>query len=471
MGLHEAVALAKVEAVEPFALEPATVSPLLGSMARAWHGALPEVECAIILRPLLPSLVGTAGSAALDERRIILAADWVVRCYLPNWLHRAGLVASAQELATLPEFTALPALLAMRPAIERMAGEANAAWVAARERVKAEVPPDSWGRVREDVRNAVRAIILASAEASVRVPHERVDLAKVDHFIWEAAAACFWAVGWDGVRTIPADGTIARVAAVMLPIRTGLNRQAMTVLARMAALRDDPPPAPFRRRPTGPAFFRLHEFPDVAALAGEWATMRDEVMALHAPLMGVDRIGKGHGEVVAEVVRRVTAGEPFGWVKGWGGEAGGNRNWTQFGLVIGDQPIQFAVPAAPRTLRLLSKLRGLKIAAFVRLAPGTLLPTHTHPEIGAEELLQAHITLTAPRDPHSAYLNVAGQFRAHRPGSAMVFDGSLPHFAVNAAAEPRVILYLEFDRAAHHRPRDTRPPVEAPAAVPQLVEA
>ncbi len=200
----------------------------------------------------------------------------------------------------------------------------------------------------------------------------------------------------------------------------------------------------------GPAFFDLHDFPDLLGLAAAWREMRADLDMLDAPLMDVDRIGKGHGAVVAEVAQRVEAGEPFGWVKGWS-KAGGDPDWTQYGLVLGDCPIPYA--AAPRTLALLAPLRGIKVAAFVRLAPGTLLPLHTHPEVAAEGLLQAHVTLKAPAPSNSCLLNVAGEVGQHATGCTLVFDGSLPHWALNASDDERVILYLEFHRGTHHRPR------------------
>ena len=63
------------------------------------------------------------------------------------------------------------------------------------------------------------------------------------------------------------------------------------------------------------------------------------------------------------------------------------------------------------------------------------------------------VTLKAPKPSASCLLNVAGEIRQHVTGGTIVFDGSLPHWAVNASAEERVILYLEFDRPTHHRPR------------------
>jgi Aspartyl/Asparaginyl beta-hydroxylase len=198
------------------------------------------------------------------------------------------------------------------------------------------------------------------------------------------------------------------------------------------------------------AFHDLKEFPALLDLAHAWPKIRQDFDALVAPLMDIDRVGKSYERVAAEVTERVEAGEPFGWVRGWG-RVGGNPDWTQYGLVLRDRSIGYA--SAPRTLALLGPLRGIKVAAFVRLAPGTLLPLHTHPEVAAEDLLQMHITLKASKPSASCLLNVAGEIRQHVTGGTLVFDGSLPHWAVNASTEDRVILYLEFHRATHHRPR------------------
>ena len=207
---------------------------------------------------------------------------------------------------------------------------------------------------------------------------------------------------------------------------------------------------------TRPAFHDGAEFPALVDLVTAWPAMRQDLDVLSAPVMDIDRVGKPHAAVVAEVGQRVAAGEPFGWVKGWGGEDGAaNPDWTQYGLVLGDQPIPYA--KAPRTLALLAGLRGIKVSAFVRLAPGTLLPLHTHPEIADEGLLQAHITIQAPPPCGSCLLNVAGEVRQHVEGGLLVFDGSLPHWALNASDAERVILYLEFARAPHHRRRAAVP--------------
>lgn len=93
---------------------------------------------------------------------------------------------------------------------------------------------------------------------------------------------------------------------------------------------------------------------------------------------------------------------------------------------------------------MLSKIEGIKICAFVKLKARALLPCHTHPEIHEEKLLQLHLPLVTASERNYAYLNVMGEFRQHRCGEPIVFDGSLDHFALNESDVDRTILYMEF---------------------------
>ncbi|WP_085640761.1 MULTISPECIES: aspartyl/asparaginyl beta-hydroxylase domain-containing protein [unclassified Pseudomonas] len=200
-----------------------------------------------------------------------------------------------------------------------------------------------------------------------------------------------------------------------------------------------------------PAFYPLDTFPALAALADRWTVMRQELLALHAPLLDIDRTDKPHQEVHDEVSAHLRQGGAYGWLKGWG-ESGGNRDWLQYPLLFRDEPIAPALAALPQTLAMLGEVGGLKVAALARLASQAFLPRHRHPEIRAEGLLQMHLTLDAAHERNDAYLNVAGEFHRHRCGAAAVFDGSLDHFVVNASEAPRTLLYLEFDRARLARP-------------------
>lgn len=190
-----------------------------------------------------------------------------------------------------------------------------------------------------------------------------------------------------------------------------------------------------------PPFHPVESFPHIAALGANWPTIRDEFLALRAPLLDIDRVDKTHAEVFAEIGRHVEGGGEFGWLQGWRE----NPHWVQYALLLNDEPLPFVVDLFPNTLALLRRFSGIKVAGFSQLKPHGFLSTHRHPELAEEGLLQCHVTIDAPDERNYCYLNVGGEFRQHANGGTLVFDGSLDHFAVNASDASRTILYLEFD--------------------------
>ena len=192
-----------------------------------------------------------------------------------------------------------------------------------------------------------------------------------------------------------------------------------------------------------PAFYPLDLFPKLKLLAQSWPTMQRELSELHAPTMNINRGHRQHEEVANDILNQVISGQEYGWVLGWG-ENEGNKNWTQYGLILENEPVPFALEKMPQTCLLLNNIEGIHVAALARLAPDTFLPAHTHPELLTNNLLQMHITLQSAEHNNFAYLNVAGTFVQQIEGTAYIFDGSLKHFAINASDQDRVILYLEF---------------------------
>ncbi|EJL95499.1 aspartyl/asparaginyl beta-hydroxylase-like dioxygenase [Pseudomonas sp. GM102] len=195
-----------------------------------------------------------------------------------------------------------------------------------------------------------------------------------------------------------------------------------------------------------PSFYPLDSFKPLLELKNNWQIIRDELSRLQAPLLDIDRTDKSHAQVFTELNQHMLQGGDYGWLKGWG-QAGGNRDWVQFALQVQNQPIEAARAFFPETLKLLDALDGLKVCSLARLAAHSFLSCHRHPEVFTEGLLQMHITLSAADERNYAYLNVNGEFHQHRMGEAVIFDGSLDHFVVNASEVERTILYLEFDKA------------------------
>lgn len=192
-------------------------------------------------------------------------------------------------------------------------------------------------------------------------------------------------------------------------------------------------------------FYEIKDFPKLRYLAENWEVIRDEFINLDAPLLNINRVDKTHQEVLDELIMHMQQGGEYGWLKGWG-QDGPNSDWIQYALVAFDSIIPYAKDKMPRTIDLLGSIQGIKVCALVTLRANSFISSHRHPELHEQGLLQLHITLDTSITRNFAYLNVNGEFKQHISGSAIVFDGSLDHFAVNASSCDRTILYMEFEK-------------------------
>ena len=126
--IMEAVAFV---AGERWSDHPVCACRVIGEFLRLWNDALPDSERDALLRPLVPMMVGTRSTKAVERRRAMMAVDWLIREHTPAWLRLAGLTRQADALASLPEITdtaQCPLLMLMLDAVRK---DANAAWDAA----------------------------------------------------------------------------------------------------------------------------------------------------------------------------------------------------------------------------------------------------------------------------------------------------------------------------------------------------
>ncbi len=136
-GAHDKPAdgLCVMEAVAYIAREkhsdhPECVSPVIATFLRSWNDAL-DTETRQQLKALIPVVMDTAGSPEDEDRRAWMCLDWLVREYTPAWLRLAKLDKQADLLANLPRFKAGMDIPSIRPAIEAVRQDADAAWDAA----------------------------------------------------------------------------------------------------------------------------------------------------------------------------------------------------------------------------------------------------------------------------------------------------------------------------------------------------
>lgn len=115
-----------------FSDHPSCVCPVISAFLRSWNDALPTDERNALLLPLIPRLVGTRGSKALETRRSYMAVDWYIRTYTPAWLRLAGLNTQADTIAALPEIAGFAQIPSIYGPLKVVRADASAAGSAAR---------------------------------------------------------------------------------------------------------------------------------------------------------------------------------------------------------------------------------------------------------------------------------------------------------------------------------------------------
>ena len=115
---------------EPHSDEPSCACPVIAAFTRACNDAMDDVARDRCLRPLVPLLVNTRGTAALERERGFVVVDGLIRRLLPAWLRRHRRGDDANVVADLPPIrTAADAASALR-AVQQLTGDHRATrWV------------------------------------------------------------------------------------------------------------------------------------------------------------------------------------------------------------------------------------------------------------------------------------------------------------------------------------------------------
>ena len=248
---------------EPWSDSPGCTCPVIGAFMRGWNDGLPsDDDRTRLLLPLVPKIIGTTGSPALEERRSLMAADWLVRVHTPVLFRLAGLRDQAATLEALAEITSADQASTLRGSLEAIcddvfevapsalivavgwaagAGATAAAEVACNTAITAvAAAAKSAGKaagriataavadaavVAEDAGEAVSA---AKDALRVQLDEDADDAAAVDAAV-EAADAAYWS-------------EVAAAAAAENALKdtvTELQQSALVLVERMIALTDD----------------------------------------------------------------------------------------------------------------------------------------------------------------------------------------------------------------------------------------
>lgn len=118
---------------EPHSDEPTCSCPVLAAFVRACNDAMSDAARNTYLRPLVPRLVNSRGSAATERHRGLVVVDALVRRLLPAWLRRHHRHDEATLLAALPPVEGLEDVRASLRALECFVPDHHAArWVVQR---------------------------------------------------------------------------------------------------------------------------------------------------------------------------------------------------------------------------------------------------------------------------------------------------------------------------------------------------
>ncbi|MCK5945532.1 MAG: hypothetical protein KAI24_26315 [Planctomycetes bacterium] len=110
--------------------EPQCACPVLAAMVRACNDVMSDEARNQHLRPLVPQLVHSRRTAAVERARGLIAIDFMVRGLLPRWLERRGRRDDAQVLRQLAPIERLEDVRAARRVLDAFVPQQRAAfWV------------------------------------------------------------------------------------------------------------------------------------------------------------------------------------------------------------------------------------------------------------------------------------------------------------------------------------------------------
>ena len=204
---------------------PECACPVISAFLRSWNDALPtDADRDRLLRPLIPKMVNTRHPER-EERRMMLAADWLIRVHTPAWLRLAGLTAEAGALADLREITGMAQVPSIRGPLE--AARRNALSLA-EESLQDAAAGAALGAARATARDAALDAALDAARATARDAARWTPCRPPAAAAWYAALDAAWYAAMDAAR--------AAARKKLTPTMLELQQSAVLLVERMISL-------------------------------------------------------------------------------------------------------------------------------------------------------------------------------------------------------------------------------------------
>lgn len=171
-----------------------------------------------------------------------------------------------------------------------------------------------------------------------------------------------------------------------------------------------------------------------------WTVFRDELNDLPRTLITEKHRAPGSVDEGMLALHSTSTG----WMHAWDVRGGSHSMWLNFALVFDGRPVGKNSEACPKTMALLTRIPGLKIAGFSWVKPHGVIEEHTDDNLGPMNRTW-HVGLCVPA---KCYLAVRTPSHVktfpHSDGDVVTFDARNPHWAVNFSDEDRFVLYLDI---------------------------
>jgi hypothetical protein len=228
----------------PLSDQPECSCPVIAAFLRSWNDGLPsDAERDRLLKPLIPELIGTKSTHAVEDRRSYMALDWLIRVHTPAFLDRVeSLKPHALELRSMEEIADLAGATAAGQKVRAACAAAGAAArAAAGAAARAAAGAAAWAAAGAASGEAARAAAGDAARAACGHAYGAAAWAAAGDAAWAAAGAAAGAAAW------AAAGAAARAACghacgdALKPTVDQLQASALDLVRRMIAVRVEAP--------------------------------------------------------------------------------------------------------------------------------------------------------------------------------------------------------------------------------------
>jgi hypothetical protein len=186
---------------EPWSDRPTCACPVLSAFMRSWNDGIKDDETRTrLLRPLLPRFVGSRSTPEVQDKRVWLATDWLIRVCTPAFLElSSSLREHAVALSDLPPVTSRKAATAAQPTIN---AARNAARDAARDAAWDAAMTTACAAARNAARDAACAAVWDAAMTTARDAARDAARDVACAAVWDAARNAARNAAWDAARDV-----------------------------------------------------------------------------------------------------------------------------------------------------------------------------------------------------------------------------------------------------------------------------